>query len=181
MAICKAVPFSEYITLQYHPRCMFAANLVIVNQICVKLSCGQGKVYRRTDVLEKTQMYCDVNRWRFFCLLRIIQESEVYQLGVPRDQGDSSAPSTTDPLIGGFCLAATTPNTRGKTVEQSIVTWMFARAFIMNRHPVAPQLTNKPCTNGRTDAGNDNTPSTKSQLTVLCHHIYINNGPSQSQ
>ena len=93
-------------------------------------------------------MYCDENRWRFLCLLRIIQESGVYQLGVPQGQGDSSAPSTTDPLICGFCLVAT-PNTRGKTVEQSIVTWMFAQEFITNRHPVAPQLTNKPCTNGR--------------------------------
>ena len=101
----------------------------------------------QTDILEKTQMCCDKNRWRFFCLLRIIQESGVYQLGVPQGQGDSSAPSTIDPLICGFCLA-TTPNTRGKTVEQSIVTWMFAREFITNRHPVAPQLTNKPCTNG---------------------------------
>ena len=56
----------------------------------------------------------------------------MYQLGVPQGQGDSSAPSTTDPLICGFCLV-TTPNTRGKTVEQSIVTWMFAREFITNR------------------------------------------------
>ena len=72
----------------------------------------------------------------------------MYQLGVPQGQGDSSAPSTTDPLICGFCLV-TTPNTRGKTVEQSIVTWMFAREFITNnRHPGEPQLTNKPCTNG---------------------------------
>ena len=102
----------------------------------------------QTDVLEKTHMYCDENRWRFFCLLRIIQESGVYQLGVPQGQGDSSAPSTTDPLICSFCLV-TTPNTRGKTVEQSIVTLMFAREFITNHHPVAPQLTNKPCTNGR--------------------------------
>ena len=70
----------------------------------------------------KTQLYCGENRWRFFCLLRIIQESGVYQLGVPQGQGDSSAPSTTDPLICGFCLV-TTPNTRGKTVEQSNVTW----------------------------------------------------------
>ena len=99
-------------------------------------------------------MYCDENRWRFFCLLRIIQESGVYQLGVPQGQGDSSAPSTRDPLICGFCLV-TTPNTRGKTVEQSIVTWMFAREFITNCHPVAPQLTNKPCTNGRTDGRTD--------------------------
>ena len=97
---------------------------------------------------EKTQLYCDENRWRFFCLLRIIQESGVYQLGVPQGQGDSSAPNTIDPLICGFCLV-TTPNTRGKTVEQSIVTWMFAREFITNnRHPGEPQLTNKPCTNG---------------------------------
>ena len=93
-------------------------------------------------------MYCDENRWRFFCLLRIISESGVYQLGVPQGQGDSSAPSTSDPLICGFCLV-TTPNTRGKTVEQSIVTWMFAQEFITNRHPVVPQLTNKPCTNWR--------------------------------
>ena len=71
----------------------------------------------RTDVLEKTQMYCDENRWRFFCLLRIIQKSGVYQLGVQQGQSDSSAPSTTDPLICGFCLV-TTPNTRGKTVER---------------------------------------------------------------
>ena len=95
-------------------------------------------------------MYCDENRWRSFCLLRIIQESGVYQLGVPQGQGDSSAPSTTDPLICGFCLVPT-PNTGSKTVEQSIVTWMFAREFITNRHPVAPQLTNKPCTDGQTD------------------------------
>ena len=91
-----------------------------------------------TDILEKTQMYCNENRWWFFCLLRIIQENGVYQLGVPQGQGDSSAPSTTDPLISGLCLV-TTPNTRGKTVEQSIVTWMFARKFITNCHPVAPQ------------------------------------------
>ena len=93
-------------------------------------------------------MYCDENRWTFLCLLRIIQESGLYQLGVPQGQGDSSAPSTTDPLICGFCLV-TTPNTRGKTVEQSIVTWMFVREFITTHHPVASQLTNKPCTNGR--------------------------------
>ena len=93
-------------------------------------------------------MYCDENRWRSFCLRRIIQESGVYQLGVPHGQADSSAPSTTDSLICGFCLV-TTPNTRGKTVEQSIVTWMSAREFITNRHPVVPQLTNKPCMNGR--------------------------------
>ena len=97
----------------------------------------------------KTPLYCDENRRRFFCLFRIIQESGVYQLGVPQGQGDSSAPSNTDPLICGFCLV-TTPNTRGKTVEQSIVTWMFAREFITNnRHPGEPQLINKPCTNGR--------------------------------
>ena len=36
----------------------------------------------QTDVFGETQMYCDDNRWRFFCLLRIIQESGVYQLGV---------------------------------------------------------------------------------------------------
>ena len=97
----------------------------------------------------KTQLYCHENRWRFFCLLRIIQKSELYQLGVPQGQGDSSAPSTTDPLICGFCLV-TTSNTRGKTVEQSVVTRMFAREFITNnRHPGEPQLTNKPCTNGR--------------------------------
>ena len=90
----------------------------------------------------KTQMYCDEKSWRFFCLLRIIQESGVYQLGVPQGQVDSSAPSTTDPLICSFCLV-TTPNTRSKTVEQSIVTWMFAREFITNnRHPGEPQLTN---------------------------------------
>ena len=92
-------------------------------------------------------MCCDKNRWRFFCLLRIIQESGAYQLRVPQGQGDSSAHRTTEPLICGFCLA-TTPNTRCKTVQQSIVTWMFAREFITNHHPVAPQLTNKPCTNG---------------------------------
>ena len=92
--------------------------------------------HRQTDILGKTQLYCDENRWRFFCLLRIIQESGVYQLGVPQGQGDSSASSTTDPLICGFCLV-TTPNTRGKTVEQLIVTWMFGREFITNnRHPV---------------------------------------------
>ena len=56
----------------------------------------------QTDILEKIQMYCDENRWRFFCLLRIIQERGVSQLGVPQGQGDSSAPSTTDPLICGF-------------------------------------------------------------------------------
>ena len=31
------------------PRCMFGANLVIPAQICDELSCGQGKVYGRTD------------------------------------------------------------------------------------------------------------------------------------
>ena len=86
--------------------------------------------------------------------MRIDEDSSAYsesfkRMGVPQGQGDSSAPSTTDPLICGFCLV-TTPNTRSKTVEQSIVTWMFARQFITNnRHPGEPQLTNKPCTNGR--------------------------------
>ena len=28
---------------------MFGANLVILDQICEELSCGQGKVYGRTD------------------------------------------------------------------------------------------------------------------------------------
>ena len=76
----------------------------------------------RTDVLEKNTIYCDENRRRFFCLLRIIQESGVYQLGVPEGQGDSSAPSTTDPLICGFCLV-TTPNTRGTTVVLNSQLW----------------------------------------------------------
>ena len=67
----------------------------------------------------------------------------MYQLGVPQGQGDSSAPSTTDPLICGFCLVAT-PSTRGKTVEQSIVTWMFAREFITNKRAGGR-------TDGRTD------------------------------
>ena len=31
------------------PRCMFGANFVIPAQICDELSCGQGKVYGRTD------------------------------------------------------------------------------------------------------------------------------------
>ena len=31
------------------PWCMFGANLVIRAQICDELSCGQGKVYGRTD------------------------------------------------------------------------------------------------------------------------------------
>ena len=31
------------------PGFMFSANLVISAQICDKLSCRQGKVYRRTD------------------------------------------------------------------------------------------------------------------------------------
>ena len=31
------------------PRCMSGANLVILDQICDELSCGQGKVYGRTD------------------------------------------------------------------------------------------------------------------------------------
>ena len=47
-----------------------------------------------------------------------MQEDEVYQLGVPQGQCDSSVPSTTDPLICGFCLV-TTPNTKGETVEQT--------------------------------------------------------------
>ena len=37
----------------------------------------------------------------------ILMGSGVYQLGVPQGQGDSSAPSTTDPLIGSFCLVTT--------------------------------------------------------------------------
>ena len=51
----------------------------------------------QTDILEKTQIhvYSDENRW-FFCLLRIIQESGVYQLGVLHGLGDSSVPSTTE-------------------------------------------------------------------------------------
>ena len=57
-----------------------------------------GNLSGRTS-WRKTQMYCDENRWRFFCQLRIIQESGVYQLEVPQGQGDSSASSTTHPLI----------------------------------------------------------------------------------
>ena len=112
----------------------------------------------RTDghLKRKTQMYCDEDRWRFFCLIRIIQESGVYQLGVLQSQGDSSAPSTTDPLICGFCLV-TTPNTRGTTVEQSIVTWMFAREFITNRHPVA---------DGRTDNWTDRWMDRRSETNI---------------
>ena len=38
---------------QYQPRlfpgCMFGANLVIPAQTCDELSCGQSKVYGRTD------------------------------------------------------------------------------------------------------------------------------------
>ena len=70
-------------------------------------------------------------------VMRIDEESGVYQLGVPQGQGDSSAPSTTDPLICGFRLV-TTPNTRGKTVEQSIVTWMFADGRTDTRHTIIP-------------------------------------------
>ena len=40
-------PFS--IPAESIPRCMFGANLVIRDQICDELSCGQGKVYRQTD------------------------------------------------------------------------------------------------------------------------------------
>ena len=40
-------PFS--IPAESIPGYMFAANLVIPAQICEELSCGQGKVYRRTD------------------------------------------------------------------------------------------------------------------------------------
>ena len=31
------------------PWCMFGANLVIPAQICDEQSCGQAKVYKRTD------------------------------------------------------------------------------------------------------------------------------------
>ena len=72
----------------------------------------------------------------------------MYQLGVPQGQGDSSAPMQYHRPID--LRLVKTPNTIGKTVEQSIVTWMFAREFITNnRHSGEPQLTNKPCTNGR--------------------------------
>ena len=40
-------------------------------------------------------------------LWRHCNGSGVYQLGVLQGQGVSSAPSTTDPLIGGFCLVTT--------------------------------------------------------------------------
>ena len=40
-------PFS--IPAESIPGCMFVANLVIPPQFCDELSCGQGKVYRRTD------------------------------------------------------------------------------------------------------------------------------------
>ena len=40
-------PFS--IPAESIPRCMFGANLVILDQICDDLSCGQVKVYGRTD------------------------------------------------------------------------------------------------------------------------------------
>ena len=40
-------PFS--IPAESIPRCMFGANLVILDQICDELSCGQGKVYGQTD------------------------------------------------------------------------------------------------------------------------------------
>ena len=39
--------------------------------------CPETSPDGRTYILEKTHMYCDENRWRFFCLLRIIQESGV--------------------------------------------------------------------------------------------------------
>ena len=58
----------------------------------------------QTDILEKKDSSAYSESFK----------SGVYQLGVPQDQGDSSAPSTTDPLICGFCLV-TTPNTRGMT------------------------------------------------------------------
>ena len=40
-------PFS--IPAEGIPGCMFGANLVILTQICDELSCGQDKVYGRTD------------------------------------------------------------------------------------------------------------------------------------
>ena len=40
-------PFS--VPVESISRCMFGANLVILNQICDKLPCGQGKVYAQTD------------------------------------------------------------------------------------------------------------------------------------
>ena len=40
-------PFS--IPAESIPRCMFSGNLVILDRICDELSCGQGKVYGRTD------------------------------------------------------------------------------------------------------------------------------------
>ena len=40
-------PFS--ITAESIPRCIFGANLVILDQISDELSCGQGKVYGQTD------------------------------------------------------------------------------------------------------------------------------------
>ena len=40
-------PFS--IPAKSIPRCMFGANLVILDQICDELLCGQGKGYGRTD------------------------------------------------------------------------------------------------------------------------------------
>ena len=43
----QSPPFS--IPAESIPRCMFGANLVIWDQICDELSCGQGKVYRQTD------------------------------------------------------------------------------------------------------------------------------------
>ena len=63
----------------------------------------RGKKVWQTDILQKTQMYCDENRWRFFCLLRIIQESGVYQLGVPQGHRRTSTDGQTENTI---CRAA---------------------------------------------------------------------------
>ena len=57
-------PFS--IPAESIPRCMFGANLVILDQICDELSCGQGKVYGQKDRRMDGQMEAEMHFWSKF-------------------------------------------------------------------------------------------------------------------
>ena len=114
-------PFS--IPAESIPGRMFWAHLVIPAQTCDELSCGQSKVYGRL-------------REKHRCIvMRIDEDSSAYtqnhsrEWSVPTGSTAGSGRLISSqyhrPIDCGFCLV-TTPNTRGKTLEQSIVTWMFA-------------------------------------------------------
>ena len=125
------------------PGWMFVANLMIPAQIYDKLLCGQGKVYRRLG--ENT----NVLWWEYMKILLLTQNQPI-ECSVPTGSTAGSgwliSSQYQRPIDLRFLSGNNSPTQ--EAVEQPIVTWMLTREFITNRHPVALQLTNKPCTNG---------------------------------